>query len=194
MSKRSAQQSKASRRQRVRRAAKQRLGNQTHVFRHRNSKGYDVEMIRDFLEQLLLEVRVQHFENLKMLNLLKEHGDVGTACKIADETISPSLVKQLQDFHKKYETQPIFGHAINGENATQDEINDVTEAYLEAMTQHRDEQIGHLEALQELFEESMTCLKLPFGISKEGHFCSPTRVLKVREWIDQYEREVASTM
>ncbi len=33
------------------------------------------------------------------------------------------------------------------------------------------------------------CAELPFGMTSDGHLCSPTRVLNVREWIDQLGRE-----
>lgn len=181
------------RRHKTNRVARQKQGNRTDVFQHRNAKGYDVPMIRDFLEQLLLEVRVQHYENLQSLALLRKHGDVGAMCQAADKSISPALVEQLQQYLRKYETQLIYGDAVDGENASQVEINEVTEAFIHEMTVFRDEQIGHLDALQELFDESLTCAKLPFGISRDGHFCSPNRVLKVREWIDQQIHDEATS-
>ena len=171
------------------RVARQTVGNQTRVFRQESDKAYDVEMIRDFLEQLLLETRVQHFENLKSLSLMEKYGDIATMCEKAEEDVSPALVQQLQKYLKKYTTQLIFTDEIDPEGATQTEINEVTAAYLQVLTERRDQQIGHLEALQELFDESLMCAKLPLGMTSDGHFCSPTRVLNVRGWIDQYGRE-----
>jgi hypothetical protein len=46
--------------------------------------GYDLEMIRDFLEQLLWEVRVSHFDNTNV----KPH--------------NPELAEQLRKYHRKY--------------------------------------------------------------------------------------------
>jgi hypothetical protein len=37
-----------------------------------------------------------------------------------------------------------------------------------AMQAKRDEQIGHMEALQDLFKEALHCARLPFGIDQDG--------------------------
>lgn len=172
------------RRRKTKRMARQRVGDQIHVIRQNNSKGYDVEMIRDFLEHLLLEVRVQHYENLMGLKIMEEHGDQRILREVADEHTSPALVEQFCKYHAKYQTQLILDHGIDGENATQAEIDIVTEAALGALTQKRDEQIGHLEALQELFDEALMCVKVPFGVSADGRVFGPRHVISVREWID----------
>jgi hypothetical protein len=173
------------RRIRRNRVVRQKEGDQTRIFCQTNGKGYDVEMIRDFLDHLLLEVRVQHYENLKGLQIMEKHGDVRILDASTDEIVSPALVEQVREYLKKYETQLISVDVINGENATQDEIDIVVEASLGAGKQKRDEQIGHLEALQELFDEALTCAKVPFGVLSDGSLCQPTRVTHVREWIDR---------
>jgi hypothetical protein len=157
-----------------------------------SSKGYDVEMIRDFLENLLLEVRVQHYENLTGLKMMEKHGDAEILREADNEIVSPALVEQLHKYGKKYQTQLTFADVIDRENATQTEINIVTEAFLGAATQKRDEQLGHLEALQELFDEALMCAKVPFGALSDGNVCRPTRVFCVREWIDQQNQDDAS--
>jgi len=173
------------RRSRRNRVVRQIEGDQTHIFCQTSSKGYDVEMIRDFLEHLLLEVRVQHYENLKGLQIMEKHGDVKILEAATDEIVSPALEEQLGKYVKKYETRLICMDVTNGENATQDEIDIVVEATLGAGKIKRDEQIGHLEALQELFDEVLMCAKVPFGVLSDGSLCRPTRVTQVREAIDQ---------
>ncbi len=164
--------------------ARQRHGDQIHVIRQNNSKGYDVEMIRDFLDNLLLELRVQHYENLTGLRIMEEHGDQRILREVADQHTDPALAEQFNKYLAKYQAQLIFDHVIDGENATQAEIDIVTEAALGALTQKRDEQIGHLEALQELFDEALMCAKVPFGVLTDGSVFGPKHAIRVREWID----------
>lgn len=77
---------------RINRKAKQMIGRQTHVFQQGNNKGYDVEMIRDCLDQLLLEIRVQHHENLKCISELKKHENLKDLSEKLDKDVSPPSV------------------------------------------------------------------------------------------------------
>lgn len=176
----------------VNRAAQQKDGDKIQVFRQTDGTGYDVEMIRDFLENLLLEVRVQHYENLQALQLTEKHGDLRTVCEELDRNISPALVEQLGKYVDKYRTQLVRQDVINGENATQSEIATVAEAFIRVAVQKRDEQVGHLEALQELFDEALMCAKAPFGALADGRICRTIREIHVRECIDGLERDDAS--
>jgi len=180
------------RRSRRNRVVRQIEGDQTHIFCQTSSKGYDVEMIRDFLEHLLLEVRVQHYEDLQALQLMEKHGDLRTVCEAQDRNISPALVEQIGKYVGKYQTQLVRHDVINGENATQSEIATVAEAFLRAAVQKRDEQVGHLEALQELFDEALMCAKAPFGVLADGRICRTIHQIHVRECIDGLERDDAS--
>ena len=46
-------------------------------------------------------------------------------------------------------------------------------------------QIGHLEALQDLFAEALRCARHPFGIDKDGNPMQPQVVYSVRDLADQ---------
>jgi hypothetical protein len=149
-----------------------------------NSKGYDVQMISDFLDHLLLELRVQQYENQKLLKSLGSTDDLATAMKVTEET-SQKLVQQFAAFQKKYQTALLPSNVIDGKNATEAESKGVMTAVLRGMSAKRDEQIGHLEALQDLFKEALHCARLPFGFDKDGNPIQAHVVHSVRELADQ---------
>lgn len=167
---------------RKRRTAVGRDGDMRVVTQHNSTKGFDVEMVRDFLDQLLLELRVQHYENLQLLHVLKEIEGPGDAME--DTTTSPELVAQLRKYMVKYETTLLFMDVIDGSNATREEIRAAQMAVLDTQTKLRDEQIGHMEALQELFNEAILCAKTPFEIYADGTEARPTKNWQVREMVD----------
>lgn len=153
------------------------------VVRQGSTKGYDVEMIRDFLAHLLLEVRVQNFEQQKWLRTLAATDDLDATTK-AMEQPSENLVRQFTEFQKKYQSALIPTTVFDRENASPAESKDVAVAVVTAIRRKRDEQIGHLEALTDLFEEALRCARLPFGVDDKGNPIEAQRVYKVRELLD----------
>ena len=141
-------------------------------------------MIRDFLEQLLLELRVQHYENLRALNALNKTNDMKEACAAAGE-ISPALIEQLRKFHGKYHTTLLVADCIIGDGATQEEVLEYTRLFLSDATNRRDAEIGHLEALQNVFGEALHFAKLPIGKFPNGNFVEPVLEHNVREIVDE---------
>ena len=95
---------------------RQEAGDQTHVLQHGSSKGYDVEMIRDFLENLLLELRAHHYKNLAGLKIMEKHGDARILCKADNKVVPPALVEQFEKYWERYETQLLFTDEIDGDN------------------------------------------------------------------------------
>ena len=65
--------------------------------------GYDLDMVRDFLDQLLWEVRVSHFDNTN------------------ENPHNPELAEQLQKYHRKYHRTlvPLVKLDTNGLTAEQ---------------------------------------------------------------------------
>ena len=153
------------------------------VIRQGNTKGYDIEMIRDFLDHLLLELRVQDFENQKLLKNLQATDDLKSAMGVTKE-ISNSLVQKLAPFKEKYQTVLLRADTLDGKNATESEVKGVMAAILKGMHDKRDEQIGHLEALQDLFVEALHCARLPFGVDKKGNAIYAQVVHNVRNLAD----------
>ncbi len=159
-------------------------GGERTVIRQGNTKGYDVEMIRDFLDHLLLELRVQHYEHQKLLKTLGATDDLGATTR-AMETISEPLAQQFVKFQTKYQTALTVSNSVDAANASDAEAKGVTTFVVESLMAKRDEQIGHLEALKELFEESLQCAKIPFGVDRYGNPIQPRRVFNVREMSDK---------
>lgn len=129
-------------------------------------------------------MRVQHYENQKLLKALGAADDIKTAMKVTED-ISEKLVKQLQPYHEKYEAALIAANVVDGNKASEAEAKGVMKAILMGMQAKRDEQIGHLEALQDLFKEALHCARLPFGVDKDGTPIQAQVVHSVRELADQ---------
>jgi hypothetical protein len=158
-------------------------GEKRTVIEQGNTKGYDVEMIRDFLDHLLLELRVQHFENQKVLRALGTSDNLNAVMKEMQNT-DEKLVQQFVKYQEKYQTALIASNAFDAANASDAESKGIITAVIQGMMAKRDEQIGHLEALKELFGEALQCAKLPFGVDQDGNQINPHRVHKVREISD----------
>lgn len=173
-----------------RRAVKVRDDEKTTVYRHPTAKGYNVQMIQDFLDHLLLEIRAQHFENLKALKKLEATEDMKAAQEAAGET-SEKLVEQFRKYQERYETVLIAANSIDGANASPEEVREFTKTLLRKNIERRDEQIRHLESLQGLFEEALSCAKMPFGMGKDGQWIQAIREYKVREVVDELRRRDA---
>jgi hypothetical protein len=74
---------------------------------------------------------------------------------------------------------------IDTANASEAEAKQFAALIMKQMMETRDEQIGHLEALQELFEEALVCARTPFGSTPDGILVEPQRIFRVREIADQ---------
>lgn len=180
---------RAKRRQLKQRAAVQHEASRSTVITQ-NHPGYDVVMIRDFLEHLLLELRVQQYENVRALRSLRSCEDFEEAKRVAAET-SPTLIEQLKKYHLKYSTSLLPANVIDGEGATDKEVKDFVEAFLTHNIEVRDAEIGHLEALQDVIDEALLTAKLPCGLTQDRQVVLPQRVHRVREFLDeQTERNV----
>jgi hypothetical protein len=109
----------------------------------RRPGGYDVDMIRDFLDQLRWEVRIEQFEST---------GPTGV--------IDPELVEQSEKYMQKYGAALQVATYIDGEGATEAQRQRAEQYWREAQAKVTAEQLGHLEALRELFEEALECAAL----------------------------------
>jgi len=141
-------------------------------------------MIRDFLAHPLLELRVQHFEQQEWLKTLGATDDLDATKKAMEQPLE-NLGRQFAEFQEKYQTALIASNAFDGANASLAESKAVIMAIAPKIRRKRDERIGHLEALKDLFEEALRCAKLPFGVGEEGNPLEPQRVYKVREISDE---------
>ncbi|MGE3408255.1 MAG: hypothetical protein AB7I37_15665 [Pirellulales bacterium] len=157
-------------------------GERVAVIQH-TTKGYDVPMIRDFLEHLLLEVRCQQAENIKVLRGLGSAESVEKA--IASGHVStPAVIEEFDKFREQYDSALVVATVFGVENATDDESREVMQVLLGKNIARREEQIGHLEALQDLFDEALSCAKLPFGTDEQGNPVQPFVEHEVRKIVD----------
>jgi hypothetical protein len=116
--------------------------------------GYDVDMIRDFLEQLLWEVRIEQFESTAPPGV-----------------VNPELAEQSEKYLRKYGVALQVDTCIDGDGATEAQRRRAEEHWREAQANLTAEQVGHLEALRELFEEALECAALG---SRPGGGAIPT--------------------
>lgn len=81
-------------------------------------------MVRDFLEQLLVELRSYHYENVKMLRSFKAGEDPTEA--ITKLTKTPTVLDdQFIKFDKKYQTSLLAVTTADVRNATASEVKEV---------------------------------------------------------------------
>jgi len=146
--------------------------------------GYDVDMVRDFLDQLLVELRSYHYENVKILRSLKA-GENPTEA-ITQLTTTPTILDdQFIKIDSKYMTSLLPITTADVRNATESEVKEVMTAILEGEVKRKDEMIGHLEALQPLLADVFSCAKMPSGFDQHGNHVQPRRVYNIREIVDQ---------
>jgi hypothetical protein len=159
-------------------------GDQRSVIKQGNNKGYPVQMIRDFLDHLLLEVRTQHYENQRALKALGSTDDLKSAMKLIEQS-SEKLENQFLTYQERYQSALIARHVIDGKDVPEAVYKAAIVAVAKGMLAKRDEQIGHMEALQDLFKEALYCATLPFGVDGEGNPIQPEIFHKAREMADQ---------
>jgi hypothetical protein len=108
--------------------------------------GYDVEMIRDFLEQLLWEVRVNHFDNTN---------------KNPD---NPELAEQLKKYHRKYQRTLVPFIKLDTAGLDKQQIDDGRQRLRSRVAALRQRQLDALESLQPLFEYAMIAAQQPSSV------------------------------
>jgi hypothetical protein len=101
---------------------------------------YDVEMIRDFVDHLLWELRISHFET------------TGTG-----GGLNPELVDQLERYMRKRQTVGL----LMGHQADRNIPREKVQQFREALNALRQRQIDRLEALRPLLNEALFCASRP---------------------------------
>jgi hypothetical protein len=99
-----------------------------------------------------------------------------------------ALQEKLIKYLCEYPCFLIGATAIDGEDADEDEITNVTAALLKFNIKRRDEQIGHLERLRDLFDEALQCAEASSAVFAARKIPERERVISVRKIIDnEYE-------
>lgn len=105
-------------------------------------KRYDLTMIRDFLDHLLWEVRISHFETV-----MRKRGKA--------DTTSSELVETLSKYNQKYGSvlQPIL--SVKRDGLSDEELNRAMANANAALAPIREDEIRALESLQSLFASAL---------------------------------------
>ena len=107
---------------------------------------YDLEMIQDFPDHLLWEVRITHYEH--------------TTPQLG--TTNPELVDQLQKYQKKYHLLGLlFFQEFDKDLPTEAANEAAMHRFRRQQARKRQEQLAHLEALQEQFQEVLVAAEHP---------------------------------
>src|SRR5580765_86540 len=104
--------------------------------------GYDATMIRDFLDQLSLEVRMNHFENASEPQGL----------------VSEEMVEELKPYLAKYKNGLLVANALGPGKVSDAERQRAMQILRSRTAKLREQQLSHLEALGSLFDEALTCI------------------------------------
>jgi hypothetical protein len=114
----------------------------------RQPKGYDIEMIRDFLAHLMWHLRIQIHES-----------QTGP-----DAPVNPELVEQLKFYIRKRGTVSlIFNHAFSQKPTREEELE-----FRRTLATLRKCQLQCLESLQHLFDEAFDAASRPGSMSTIG--------------------------
>jgi len=162
-----------------------------HAGKRRDARRYDVQMIQDFLGQLLLELRLQHYETLKLQRSLKSTDDFDSAMRVVEDE-PPEIADRVYAYRGRRQTTLITAYTFDGRNATKAESMTVMREVVKEILECREAQIGHLEALQKLFVEAIGCSMLPYGLDEDGEEIGPRRVHNVREILDRAQEKPAN--
>jgi hypothetical protein len=124
-------------------------------------------MIRDFLQHLIWEIRVSHFEQTAK-----------------PDTINPELAEQLALYQEKYGSVMLPVQGIDGEGETPERVGQAAANLREATKRVREEQLQHLDALRSLFAEALKCAT--WDIRKGG---PPNRIWSVKRLLGESDRK-----
>jgi hypothetical protein len=124
-------------------------------------KRYDVEMIRDFLEHLALEVRILHYESIN-----------------EDDSINPKVEDQLAKFSRRYNAVLLPVTELDYEGLPAAMVRRARNYWKAAQVRVTAEQLQHLEGLVGLFKEAFECIGFSNRIRNKRAL--PTRTIKAR--------------
>lgn len=122
---------------------------------------YNVGMIRDFLDHLLWELRIAHYENTR------DDPDI----------TNPEFIEILEKYQKRHGAVLWTANEIIVKGTTEEEQHQWMPHIKEYFAALHMEAIEHLEALQPVFENALRCAAM-------GSKAFPVRTISLREFID----------
>jgi hypothetical protein len=126
------------------------------------SNRYDVGMIRDFLDALALELRAVHKESTS-----------------AGDRSRPEPIDQLRKYVEKYNGVVMEVSRLDTEGLPAATLGRAVDNYKAARAAWAEEQLRHLEALRELFEDALQCAAKDINAGNE----LPERWFKARDFL-----------
>ena len=155
----------------------------------RQSGGYDVKMIRDFFDHLMLELKNRHDESTVMLESL-EAGDPWKYAYAKSQAIETPVDDELyRKYLEKYRCALLATNAIDTKGATDEEITMFLKAQRSAMAESSFRMMECLKALEEQLDESLICARMPFS-PMEGGMITPTNQIRVLDHIEKIRKAI----
>ena len=128
---------------------------------------YDMEMIQDFLDHLMWELRASHLENSHAAKTGRKGGT------------NPELVEQLAKHIRRRGRVLLIAQAFDESGASPEEVEDVIKAVMSSMTDVRQRQIDAFESLKGLFVEVSKASSMELNPGRG----IPAHVLKVTDFL-----------
>lgn len=163
--------------------SRSRKGGRASTPRRPNAKRYDTPMIKDYLSQLKLELKLRLAADVALNEKLETESDLAAAIAATQEP-SPLLVAEIDAYQKQYQSALTLGGTIDGTNASADEVKQFAKTFLTHSIRRRERQILQLDGLGDLFEESLIFAERTLSVTYCGEIIHPQRVYHVRELLD----------
>ena len=137
-------------------------------------KGYDVRMIRDFLDHLNLELRLSHYGHERLIGN-----------PMGDKPANPELGEQLEKYRTKYERVLLLVDDFPPE--VMDPKYRLSHAqYHTQQAGLRDRQLKNLKAMQRLFKEALKCSSMPM-YGPDGQIKMPAKAIQTDKFLKAYD-------
>ena len=133
--------------------------------RKQPKRGYDVQMIRDFIDHLTWEVCIRKFEHTAKQG-----------------TVNSELVEQLEPYIKKYDCGLLFATALETKDCSDDEIKQADEIINAVNLKVCDQWSQSLESLGGLFKQALEAAT--YRLSEYGPNELPAVVISARDLLD----------
>ena len=156
----------------------------------RQSGGYDVKMIRDFFDHLMLELKNQHDEATDLLVSLETGDPWRFAYAKSQEIESPVDGELYRKYHAKYCCALLVTNAIDTKGATDEEITMFLKAHRTSQIEKCEKMMECLTALEPQLDEALLCAKFPFGPMAEGTMATPTNQIRVLDHIEKIRKAI----
>lgn len=156
----------------------------------RQGGGYNVEMIRDFFDHLMLELKNRRDEAEVLLQSLEEGDPWRFAYSKSQKITSPVDDELYSKYLGKYRCALLATNSINTEGASDEEIAMFLKAHRTSQIDTCDKMMACLQELEPQLDEALLCAKYPYSPMADGGMAAPTREFRVLDQIDDVRRAI----